>query len=87
MYKCIRFNLYDIYRDTMIDELVQEINMSFSLRAKCKIHTEDYKRSENNMFVIIEVNGEEDAIEEAIEETQFVFDKKCVKSDHDSWFY
>ena len=86
MYRCIRFNLYDFDSSTTISELVDEIKMSFFHRAECRISTEEYRRSENNMFVIIEVRGKKEAIEEAIKETQYEFDKKCIKSDNESWF-
>lgn len=85
-YRCIRFNLYDIHRDTKIAQLVDEIKMSFCSRAKCEISTEDYKRSQNNMFVIVEVIGNKESIDEAIKETQYIFSKKCKESDHQNWF-
>lgn len=84
-YRCIRFNLYDIRKDTTIADLVSEIKMSFISRAKCEIATEEYKRSENNMFVVVEVFGEREAIDEAVKESQFMFNRMCEKSDNQHW--
>lgn len=84
-YRCIRFNLYDIYKNTIIHDLVDEIKLSFFHRANCKIHTEEYKRSQNNMFVVIEVFGDTNYIEQAIKESQYFFSKKCKESNHEVW--
>lgn len=85
MNSCIRFNLYDIDSETTLESLINEIKMSFFHRAKCIIQTEDYKRSFKNMFVIIEVVGEEEKINDAIKETEFVFKKRCEICDWEKW--
>jgi len=77
MYRCIRFNLYDINNDTTIAKLESEIKMSFVQRAQCELRTEEYKRSYKNMFVVIEIFGDKNIVEHSIKETKYYFNKWC----------
>lgn len=85
VYRCIRFDLFDISRQLTFQQLADSISLAFVLRGNCYLHTEEYKRSEQNIFVTVEVRGKEEEIKEAIAETQYDFDKWCEKSEHKVW--
>lgn len=85
VYRCIRFDLFGISRQLTFQQLADSISLAFVLRGNCYLHTEEYKRSEQNIFVIVEVRGKEEEIKEAIAEAQYDFDKWCEKSEHKVW--
>lgn len=84
--KCIRFNLYSMNRGVKFQDLADEIRICFSVRANCEVHLEEYRRHFDNMFITVEVSGETEKIEQAIEEVQYNYNKYCEKSHNQKWF-
>lgn len=85
-YRCIVIELYDKHPGVTIDHCVQVIHQNFVTTANCHIHTEQYKRSENNLFITIEVRGDVLAVNAAILHTKDHFKTRCDSLLHNEWF-